>query len=246
MSSVNWPYPSTTRLRAGSVRKAGSALAAWLFAVPLFAAPLRAAAQEPASTATEGSPLREVEPDGLVAQEGPEAVEDLAPTEDVQVEDVQVPRETAAVAARAPSLSLPSRARAADQPMFGTFEGTYGLGGMSTGVSFDGGGFLLGGELSIVRQTQEFAWFGGYIDGVYDFQRKQTRLSIGPELGWSAFGLDAGYLLALDDEGAHSGITARPLISIGYITAFGRVSHLFEDKRTWVEAGLLLKYPVEF
>lgn len=146
---------------------------------------------------------------------------------------------------RPSSLSLPSKPTDSNEPLFGTFEGTYALGGISTGVTFAPAGFVLGAELSLVRQTQEFAWFGAYVDGVYDFGRDQIRFSMGPELGWSAFGLDAGYLLALDDVGAHSGITARPLLSIGYVSAFGRVSHLFDVGQTWLEAGLLLKYPVE-
>lgn len=129
--------------------------------------------------------------------------------------------------------------------MFGTFEGTYLLGGLASGVSFGPNGVYLGGELSLVRQFQEFAWLGAYVDGVYDFGRDQTRFSVGPEVGWSALGLDGGYLLALDGAGAHSGVTARPLISVGFVTAYGRVSHLFEPKSTWLEAGLLLKYPFE-
>lgn len=146
---------------------------------------------------------------------------------------------------RPSSLSLPSKPSDSNQPLFGTFEGTYALAGLSTGITFAPAGFVVGAELSLVRQTQEFAWFGAYADGVYDFGREQWRLSIGPELGWSAFGLDAGYLLALDDAGAHNGLTARPLVSIGYVAAFGRVSHLFDVGQTWFEAGLLLKYPVE-
>lgn len=147
--------------------------------------------------------------------------------------------------ARPTSLSLPGKSAASNQRMFGSFEGTYGLGGVSIGTTFAPGGLVLGGELSVVRQTQEFYWFGGYVDSTYDFNRKQFRISVGPELGWSALGLDAGYLLVLDGETARSGVTARPLVSIGYVTAYGRVSHLFDD-RTWLEAGLLLKYPVEF
>lgn len=143
------------------------------------------------------------------------------------------------------SLSVGRSNTSEPQPMFGTFEGTYVLGGLASGVSFGPKGVYLGGELSVVRQFQEFAWLGAYVDGVYDFGRDQKRFSIGPEVGWSAFGLDGGYLLALDGAGAHSGVTVRPLISIGFVTAYGRVSHLFEPKHTWLEAGLLLKYPFE-
>lgn len=152
---------------------------------------------------------------------------------------------SATARARPSSLSLSGKPSASSQRMFGTFEGTYGLGGVSVGTTFAPGGFVLGGELSLVRQTQEFYWVGGYVDATYDFARKQTRISVGPELGWSALGLDVGYLVVLDGETTRSGVTARPLVSIGYVTAYGRVSHLFDD-RTWLEAGLLLKYPIEF
>lgn len=137
------------------------------------------------------------------------------------------------------------RKPAAEQPMFGTFEGTYALGGLSTGMTFAPSGYYLGGELSLVRQFREFAWLGGYVDGVYDFGIDQTRLSIGPEVGWSALGLDVGYLLALDAEGQHSGLTARPLVTIGYVAGFARVTHVFDQSKTWLEAGVLLKYPLE-
>lgn len=134
----------------------------------------------------------------------------------------------------------------AQQPMFGSFEGTYGLSGISTGFSFGPAGYYLGGELSVVRQFREFAWLGGYVDGVYDFGREQTRFSIGPEVGWSALGIDGGYLLAVDDVGTHSGVTVRPMLTMGFVSAFGRFSHLFEPSSSWLEAGLLVKYPLEF
>ena len=130
-------------------------------------------------------------------------------------------------------------------PMFGTFEGNYALGGLATGISFGPASYYLGGEVSVVRQFREFAWLGAYLDGVYDFGRQHTRLSIGPEVGWSALGLDGGYLVALDGSGARSGLTVRPMLTMGYVTGYARLSHLFEGA-TWLEAGVLLKYPVEF
>ncbi len=239
MTSVKWSYEGRRTAPVAAVSRAGGALVASL----ISALPLPVTAQTPAPSEPElGSPTETI-PEAQVA----ETAAPSAPKERSDpAEGVAAPRETPPKAARPPSLSLPSKAPGPEQPMFGTFEGTYGLGGLTTGVSLDRAGFLLGGELSVVRQTREFFWFGGYLDGVYDFERKQTRLSVGPEFGWSAFGLDAGYLLALDGAGAHGGITARPLLSIGYVTVFGRVSHLLEAQQTWVEAGLLLKYPVEF
>ncbi len=240
MTSVKWSYEGRKPVQVAAVSRAGGALVASLIST----LSLPVTAQTPAPSEPEiGSPTETV-PDAPVAETAAPPTPEEERSDPAQ--DVPAPRETAAGVSRPPSLSLPSKVPGPEQPLFGTFEGTYGLGGLTTGVSLDRGGFLLGGELSVVRQTQEFFWFGGYLDGVYDFERKQTRLSIGPEFGWSALGLDAGYLLALDGAGAHGGITARPLLSIGYVTVYGRVSHLFEAKRTWVEAGLLLKYPVEF
>jgi hypothetical protein len=33
---------------------------------------------------------------------------------------------------------------------------------------------------------------------------------------------------------------------MGFVSAYGRVSHLFGVSSTWLEAGLLAKYPFEF
>lgn len=133
-----------------------------------------------------------------------------------------------------------------ERPIFGSFQGTYLMIGPHLGVGLSTPGLLLGGEVSVVRQTTEFAWFGGYVDAVHDFARDQTRFSVGPEVGWSAFGLDAGYLLTSSSNGVFHGVTLRPLVSIGYVTLFGRLSkHVNVEGRLWGELGVLLKYPFE-
>lgn len=132
------------------------------------------------------------------------------------------------------------------EPMFGSFEGTYGLSGITTGFSFGPGGYYIGGEVSIVKQFREFTWLGAYIDGVYDFGRDQSRFSIGPEFGWSAIGIDGGFLITHDSGGTQMGFTVRPLLTMGVVSAYVRASHVFDPGTTWLETGLLLKYPVEF
>lgn len=120
------------------------------------------------------------------------------------------------------------------------------MAGANVGLALSHSAMLLGAEASVVRQTTEFVWYGGYVDGVRDFGRDQTRFSIGPEVGWSAFGLDAGYLLLVTDGSVSHGITMRPLVSLGYVTLFGRFSKdLTAGGRVWSELGLLLKYPFE-
>ncbi len=120
------------------------------------------------------------------------------------------------------------------------------MAGANVGLGLTQTALLLGGEVSIVHQTTEFAWFGAYVDGVRDFGREQTRFSIGPEIGWSAFGLDAGYLLLSTPTGVSHGVTLRPLVSMGYVTLFGRFSKdLTTTSHVWSELGLLFKYPIE-
>jgi hypothetical protein len=132
------------------------------------------------------------------------------------------------------------------RPIFGSFEGTYLMVGPHVGVGLSSRSFLLGGEVSVVHQTTEFVWYGAFVDGVRDFGREQTRFSIGPEVGFSAFGLDAGYLLVSRGDSVAHGVTLRPMISLGYATLFGRFSkELSNQTRLSTELGLLLKYPIE-
>jgi hypothetical protein len=133
------------------------------------------------------------------------------------------------------------------RPIFGSFKGTYLMIGPNVGLGLSFKGFVFGGEVSVVRQTNEFSWYGAYVDAVHDFGQGQTRLSIGPEIGWSAFGLDAGYQLVTFSGGglAHL-LSLRPLISLGYATLFGRFTKRLDASRPiGSELGLLLKYPIE-
>lgn len=144
-------------------------------------------------------------------------------------------------------LVLRSQVPPAQRPIFGAFTGTYVMVGPHLGLGLGTAGLLLGGEVSVVHQTTEFAWFGAYVDAVHDFGRDHTRFSLGPELGWSAFGLDAGYLLSNSGNDLRHGVTLRPLVSIGYVTLFGRFSkHVNVGGRVWSELGVLLKYPFEW
>lgn len=133
-----------------------------------------------------------------------------------------------------------------DPELFGTFQGTYLSVGGSGAIGFAPTTGIFGGELSLVRQTPEFYWFGVYADLVRDLGREQTRLSIGPEFGWSAFGLDLGYVAILSAERVASGVSVRPMLTMGFATLFARLSHDFSSRgASWIETGLLLKYPFE-
>src|SRR5690606_11263865 len=131
------------------------------------------------------------------------------------------------------------------EEMFGTFQGTYLSVGPSVGLGFAPSALLLGGEVSLVRQTREFFWFGAYVDLVHDFGHDQTRLSVGPEFGWSALGLDVGYVVSLHGDGS-AALSVRPMLTMGFVTVFGRVLHpVAGEAATAIESGLLVKYPFE-
>nr|HEX4313353.1 hypothetical protein [Kofleriaceae bacterium] len=116
-------------------------------------------------------------------------------------------------------------------------------------------GFVIGGELSIVRVSQPadcsagsavnaldwlpvIRWLGAYIDGVYDTHGNVVRISLGPEVGWEMFGLDGGFLVR--EQGGHvsPGFAVRGVLTFGYVQLYVRG----ESARTG-EAGLLLKWP---
>lgn len=131
---------------------------------------------------------------------------------------------------------------------WGTLQGVYLMPGASVGARFageDGAGLLLGGEVSLVSQNVNFFWFGAYVDGVYDFAAEGTRISLGPELGWSAFGLDAGYVFESGPGRQTHGVAVRPMLTIGLASLYVRGVQQFGDSDRFVELGLLFKYPVD-
>lgn len=134
------------------------------------------------------------------------------------------------------------------QAQWGTLQGMYLMPGASVAARFageDGAGLLLGGELSLVSHYVNFFWFGGYVDGLYDFAAERARLSVGPELGWSAFGLDAGYVLESAPGRWTHGVSVRPMLTIGLASLYVRGVQQFGTSDRFMELGVLLKYPVE-
>lgn len=106
-------------------------------------------------------------------------------------------------------------------------------------------GVLLGGEISKAHLGRTF-WYGGYADALYDRDAARTRLSFGPEVGFGVVGLDGGPLVRIDEGGVRAGVTVRPVLSVGLVSAYVRFGWLPGDARqdTFVEAGVLLKVPL--
>jgi hypothetical protein len=111
----------------------------------------------------------------------------------------------------------------------------------------EGAEFALGGEVSLVSLNENLFWAGSYLDAVYSTQSEETRLSVGPELGVSFIGLDAGYLLKLGGaHGTQHGINLRPMLTMGVVTTYFRSAWLFGSNSDWSgELGVLLKFPLE-
>ncbi len=130
----------------------------------------------------------------------------------------------------------------------------WGLVGANAGATFHPGGpgFLLGGEASLAlaeakRRTLKAWWYGAYADAVYDFSAKRTRMSIGPEIGYGVFGLDAGALVEAGGGKALFGLVVRPVLTLGAVALYGRVGVLPAASYgpLFGEAGVLLKFPWE-
>ena len=122
--------------------------------------------------------------------------------------------------------------------------------GPSLSLSIDretGSGFGVGAEGSVVKLAPDLFWFGGYVDGLYAVESEEVRMSLGPELGFSFAGLDAGYLLSVaGPRGAQHGLVVRPMLTLGIGTLYFRSAWLFGAHADWSgEVGLLLKLPIE-
>jgi hypothetical protein len=127
-------------------------------------------------------------------------------------------------------------------------DGNYLLLGPTLSMSVDrsgGQGVALGAEVS-VTSVKEQRWLGAYVDALHGFAADETRLSVGPELGFAIFGVDAGYLLTLGgNQGARHGVALRPMLTIGFASAYFRSSWLLGEHPDWFgELGLMLKLPM--
>jgi hypothetical protein len=114
------------------------------------------------------------------------------------------------------------------------------------------GGAIIGAEVSVVQYEASSGWFktpeewhGGYVDFLYDGGTGRTRLSIGPEIGNSIFGIDGGFVAAFGGGRLHPGFAVRPMLTLGIIALVVRIGDVPGDSVTgrYEEIGLLLKYP---
>jgi hypothetical protein len=120
-------------------------------------------------------------------------------------------------------------------------------------------GVVVGGEVSVFELSEPGSceggqaaaldlwgpspsWIGGYVDGVYDFANHATRVTIGPEIGESVFGIDGGLVVEHRGSDTSTGFAIRPVLAFGYGELFLRYEDVGGDSR--VESGLLVKWPI--
>jgi hypothetical protein len=126
----------------------------------------------------------------------------------------------------------------------------YLLGGVTGGlttVAHDRGGFV-GGELSAARLSHGGRWIGAYGDGYYDFGAQRGYVTLGPELGYKMFGVDAGGAARLGGDRVELGPTGRLFVTLGVLSIYGRYAYFADalgsgDKNV-VQIGALLKMPL--
>jgi len=133
-------------------------------------------------------------------------------------------------------------------------EGIYAPVGVNLGAALRGegdNGFLLGGELSLVRLWPELhdmpmVILGGYGDFVHDFGSDTRRLSFGPEFGAYLMGIDLGPVFEWAPERSDVGGRARFFGSLGAVTLYVGEGYVFtrSTARFSTELGLLLKFPI--
>jgi hypothetical protein len=108
-------------------------------------------------------------------------------------------------------------------------------------------GFVAGGEVSAAYlSNRTFLWGGGYVDGVYDMGERRARVSIGPEFGWAALGLDGGMVVRPRPGGVDLGGEVRSLLAFGFGALYVRAGLMprASADRSFGEVGLLLKLPI--
>jgi hypothetical protein len=131
-------------------------------------------------------------------------------------------------------------------PNYDVEDKTFVLVGGNIGRAYDDGGdgLIAGGELSVVHVRRSLFWFGGYIDALYDSHRDAPRLGFGPELGISMLGLDLGPVVELGSA-PKVDFRVRGALTIGVVSVYvGPTIPLSNlDHGTWIEAGVLLKFP---
>lgn len=121
------------------------------------------------------------------------------------------------------------------------------LPGINVGAAFEGrdDGLVVGLETSAVYFSKEAGvWGGGYVDGTADLVRALYRVSVGLELGYTVFGVDAGPVLELGD-GATPALRVRGALTIGAASFYGGALVRLQSRRESAALlGILLKIPV--
>jgi len=120
--------------------------------------------------------------------------------------------------------------------------------GPGCAVDGNGGRWLAGGEASVGRlnETKDGVpiWYGAYLDLLVDGRHDHGRVSLGAEVGYSVLALDLGPVLEIGTDGVLA-VRARGALSLGVVSLYlGPVIPLTgEGRSTWVELGVLLKFP---
>jgi hypothetical protein len=116
------------------------------------------------------------------------------------------------------------------------------LGGALPTTEKGPGGLVLGGEVSLLAFAENMVWGGGYVDGVYGWDRHAGRLSVGGVFGVWFGGVDAGYLVDFSRGGPHHGVSVRLFAAAGIVTVYARYGYLY-GAPDFLEFGVLLKLP---
>lgn len=153
----------------------------------------------------------------------------------------------AAVVAGVMALAGPPRAARAD---VGPDSEWYLLPGVNAGATIEEGvaEFQLGAEVSAARLFRHGAWYGGYADGLRDFRRDTTRLSLGVEAGYRLIGLDLGPVVELGGDQTRYGLRGRVVLTGAWVTVYGgpvvRFGDVGDEGRVNGEVGVLVKIPL--
>ncbi len=107
---------------------------------------------------------------------------------------------------------------------------------------------LFGAEVSAARLFRRGAWYGAYADGLRDFRRDTTRLSLGIEAGYRLIGFDLGPLMELGGDETDYGFRGRVVLTGAWVTVYGgpvvRLGDVGDEGRVTGEIGVLVKFPL--
>lgn len=153
------------------------------------------------------------------------------------------------------TLATPAVAAADSLPRSLALEGWYGKLGVETGVAFGrerGAAPLVGVVATVVEITDDLDWYGVSADLLVDGNGAAdagARWAIGPQLGRSIFGMEAGYFgerVAAGGMGpaTRHGLQVRAKLTVGVAAVYLRGTYAPRPDETSVELGMQLKAPV--